>query len=451
MAYPEKPAIQTSYTAAEQALGNGTLPGQELDVDLAALRTSAEETIEFIKLFTRSDGKLANGIVTQEALAASIRLGFDPPAPWSTGTAYTTRSTVFQGFGFYLCTTAHTSGVFATDLAAGRWQLLADLTPPGGALVATNNLSDLADAAAARTNLGLGSMATANSGTAASQFRTNTQNEAVFQPLDATLTAVAGLSGSANQIPYFTEADTLALTTLTSQGRQLLDDTSFANMRTTLGLVIGTDVQAADAALTSLAGLSLSAGDILYATGADTLQRLAVGTAGQVLRVNTGATAPEWGSGGGFTMLTQANTTSGTNFDFTVPSTATEIIVLFDDVSLSGTDNILVQLIDGGGVQTSGYVSAVALGASFPLTSTAGYIAYCNAAVNSFRGDMNITKMSGNKWLSASKGALYASGSITGAVAGGGVVTLDDACVGVRVTRTGSNTFDLGSVNVGWR
>ncbi len=108
------------------------MPGQELDVDLAALRTSAEETIEFIKLFTRSDGKLANGIVTQEALAASVRIGFDPPAPWGTGNAYTTRSTVFQGFGFYLCTTAHTSGVFATDLAAGRWQLLADLTPPGG-------------------------------------------------------------------------------------------------------------------------------------------------------------------------------------------------------------------------------------------------------------------------------------------------------------------------------
>lgn len=131
MAYPDKPQILTSYTAAEQALGDGSLPGQELDTDLANLQLSTEQVIDFLKLFTRSDGKLANGVVTQESLAASIRLGFDPPEVWTTGRAYTTRSTAFQGFGFYLCTTAHTSGFFATDLAAGRWQLLADLTPPG--------------------------------------------------------------------------------------------------------------------------------------------------------------------------------------------------------------------------------------------------------------------------------------------------------------------------------
>lgn len=52
--------------------------------------------------------------------------------------------------------------------------------------------------------------------------------------------------------------------------------------------------QAADAALTSLAGLVLVAGDTLYATGADALQRLPAGTAAQQLRMNAGATAPEW-------------------------------------------------------------------------------------------------------------------------------------------------------------
>ena len=44
----------------------------------------------------------------------------------------------------------------------------------------------------------------------------------------------------------------------------------------------------------SLEGLSLVAGDILYATAADTLSRLPKGTAGQDLRMNSGATAPEW-------------------------------------------------------------------------------------------------------------------------------------------------------------
>ena len=39
---------------------------------------------------------------------------------------------------------------------------------------------------------------------------------------------------------------------------------------------------------------SVAAGDVFYATGAKILARLAKGTAGQVLQMNTGATAPQW-------------------------------------------------------------------------------------------------------------------------------------------------------------
>jgi len=42
--------------------------------------------------------------------------------------------------------------------------------------------------------------------------------------------------------------------------------------------------------------LITTAGDLLYGTAADTVARLGIGTAGQVLRVNSGATAPEWGA-----------------------------------------------------------------------------------------------------------------------------------------------------------
>ena len=41
---------------------------------------------------------------------------------------------------------------------------------------------------------------------------------------------------------------------------------------------------------------SFTAGDVLYATGSTTLAKLAKGTAEQVLAMNTGATAPDWGS-----------------------------------------------------------------------------------------------------------------------------------------------------------
>ncbi len=45
--------------------------------------------------------------------------------------------------------------------------------------------------------------------------------------------------------------------------------------------------------------LITTAGDLLYGTAADTVARLGIGTAGQVLKVNSGATAPEWGAAGG--------------------------------------------------------------------------------------------------------------------------------------------------------
>lgn len=114
------------------------------------------------------------------------------------------------------------------------------------------------------------------------------------QAYDAGLTAIAALTTSANKMFYATGSDTFATTDLTAAARNLLDDADAAAMRTTLGLAIGTDVQAQGATLTSLEGLSLSAGDVLYATGADTLARLAIGTAGRALVVNSGATAPEY-------------------------------------------------------------------------------------------------------------------------------------------------------------
>ena len=59
--------------------------------------------------------------------------------------------------------------------------------------------------------------------------------------------------------------------------------------------------------------LITTAGDLLYGTAADTVARLGIGTAGQVLKVNSGATAPEWGSvAGGGKVLQVVNATYST-------------------------------------------------------------------------------------------------------------------------------------------
>lgn len=56
------------------------------------------------------------------------------------------------------------------------------------------------------------------------------------QPLDSTLTALAGLPGGADRLPYFDGVDTLSQTTFTSFARSLLDDSAASNARSTLGL-----------------------------------------------------------------------------------------------------------------------------------------------------------------------------------------------------------------------
>lgn len=68
------------------------------------------------------------------------------------------------------------------------------------------------------------------------------------QPLDATLTSLAALGTAADKIAYTTGVDTWAEAPLTTAGLAILDDADASAQRATLGLVIGTDVQAYQAA-----------------------------------------------------------------------------------------------------------------------------------------------------------------------------------------------------------
>jgi hypothetical protein len=65
-----------------------------------------------------------------------------------------------------------------------------------------------------------------------------------YQTADAGLTSIAGLTTAADKMIYTTASDTYAVATLTSAGRALLDDADAAAQRTTLGLSIGSDVEA---------------------------------------------------------------------------------------------------------------------------------------------------------------------------------------------------------------
>lgn len=97
-----------------------------------------------------------------------------------------------------------------------------------------------------------------------------TLGDIAAQPLDATLTALAGVTTAADKLIYATGSDTFSTTDVTSAARGLLDDASVSAMRTTLGVAIGTDVQAYDAELAAIAGLTSAADKVPYFTGSGT-------------------------------------------------------------------------------------------------------------------------------------------------------------------------------------
>ncbi len=103
------------------------------------------------------------------------------------------------------------------------------------------------------------------------------------QAFDATLLSIAALGTVADRIAYTTGVDTWAETPLTAAGRALIDDASAADQRTTLGLVIGTNVQAFDATLLSIAALGTAANRMIYTTGVDTWAEAVITAAGLAL------------------------------------------------------------------------------------------------------------------------------------------------------------------------
>jgi hypothetical protein len=254
----------------------------------------------------------------------------------------------------------------------------------------------------------------------------------------ATLTSLEGLTLGAGDMLYATAADTLADLAIGTAGQFLVTNSGATAPE-----------WASKPTLVSLEGLSLVAGDVLYATAADTLARLPKGTAGQALVMNSSATAPEWGAG--IVSGTAQATTSGTSIDFTsIPSWVKRVTISLVGVSTNGTSHLLVQIGDSGGVETSGYLgtSAQVSGSSGATAFTAGFGIYSGAAATVLHGSIVLSLVDAAAFTWAAAG-MFAHTDTARNIPTAGSKSLTATLDRVRLTTVnGTDAFDAGQVNI---
>jgi hypothetical protein len=146
---------------------------------------------------------------------------------------------------------------------------------------------------------------------------------------------------------------------------------------------------------------------------------------------------------------TSVATTSGTAFDFTIPPGTRRFSLDLSGVSLSGTDSLLVQLGTSGGIVATTYVgvqSYISNGASPIVTAvTAGLGIVLSLASRIVNGVVTFESFPGDVWLMTFNG-VETTGSVL--LVSSSSKSLGGTLTQIRLTRTGTDTFDAGAANL---
>lgn len=177
---------------------------------------------------------------------------------------------------------AKMQAVSDTDKILGRSSAGSGAVQEITCTAAGRNLLDDEDADAQRTTLGLGTAAVE----AASAFAAASHNQAASTITSGTLAHErGGLEADVSAydgLVKITGGSTSAIT-ITAAGEAILGDANAEAQRATLGLTIGTHVQAYDAELAAIAGMTSAADRGIYFTGSGTASLFTLTAAGRAL------------------------------------------------------------------------------------------------------------------------------------------------------------------------
>jgi hypothetical protein len=151
MSQPTRFVITVDFSdeEANSVAGRSTVRTAMLDALFSALKDTTDQICDNLALIQRDDGALLDQVVdisslSSEVLALLSSTAWEVRGTWVTATAYAKGDVVLQGGIVYVCVEAHTSGTFATDLAASKWgQVTANATAATTSFSPTATLSSI--------------------------------------------------------------------------------------------------------------------------------------------------------------------------------------------------------------------------------------------------------------------------------------------------------------------
>jgi len=201
--------------------------------------------------------------------------------------------------------------------------------------------------------------------------------------------------------------------------------------------------------MSAIINASTSAGLVQTADNSGTLELQSNGT--------TQFTVASTGAYGQLKSGTAVASTSGTSIDFTsIPLWVKRITVMVNGVSTSSTSNIILQLGDSGGIETSAYTGSggyfAAAGATNAVlnSTTTGFLisGQTNAAAYSYTGIYTLCLIdTSNTWVMS--GWSSTSDTTARCFFGSGAKQTSATLDRIRLTTAnGTDTFDAGSINI---